>query len=306
MRFYRNNAQQFFQALLWPTVFLTLAKILFQWGITHGSLRFDSKDWGGVVLAGAFVVVGFLGLIVTSFFIQLRQMAFIRMANGFAETYREAYQFISGRKWRILGLGILGLLGFVGLFVFWMIEVSISTAFIKSGKTGAAVSAFGIGIGSFGMIVSFIIFALVAYMAYPVVACEDRSIGAWISRSFKLLFKDFWRALGFAILLAVAISLVSYPLSLPMVLLAVFEFFRQGMSAEYLTDPSKTPFYWMVLNQTWESIINVILWPVTFLGFGLFYYDLRMRQEAIDLVQRVELIEKEQSPKESSSPQVSQ
>jgi len=152
-------------------------------------------------------------------------------------------------------------------------------------------------VGCLGFLACIVIGVLVYYLAYSIVACEDYSIGGMISRSFKLLFQDFWRSLYFGLLLICAVTLISYPLALPMVLLTLFEFFRQGMSADYLTDPSKMPFYWMVLNQIWESLVNiVILWPIAVVAFGLYYYDLRMRQEAVDLVQRLKLMAAEASP----------
>lgn len=301
VRIYRQNVPLFFQALIWPTVILTVFKVVFQWGVTHGSTRVDMKDWTGVALAVGFGVIGFLGLIITSFFLQLRQMAFVRMANGFAQTYEQAYDYMRARKWKVLGFLLIVYVIAVAISFFWLIEISVSAAFVKSGQIGTAVAYTGMTVGMLGLFASLAFGALIVYTSYSVVSCEEKSIAAMLSRSFRLLTRDFWRALYFGSLLLAAVSLVSYPLSLPMVLLSVFEFVRQGMSADYLTDPSKMPFYWMVINQTWESLINIILWPVTFLAFGLFYYDLRMRQEALDLVTRVDELEKQSVKEETRS-----
>ncbi len=85
---------------------------------------------------------------------------------------------------------------------------------------------------------------------------------------------------------------IQYPLSLPVVLVSIFEFMRQGMSPEFLTDPGKMPFYFTLVSQTWESIIGIVLWPISFMATGLYYYDLRMRKEGIDLIRQIDLLTK--------------
>ena len=72
---------------------------------------------------------------------------------------------------------------------------------------------------------------------------------------------------------------------------SALEFFRHGMSAEHLADPTKVPMYILVLTQAWESLVNMLLWPVTWLTYGLYYYDLRVRQEGLDVLQNLRLLE---------------
>jgi hypothetical protein len=154
-------------------------------------------------------------------------------------------------------------------------------------------SAVGIFVSLIGLLATVVLFWLIGLVCVSLASCEERTVPAVIGRGFSLTFHDFGRTLLFGLILVTTVSMLSYPLSLPAVLLSLFEFFRQGMNTEALTEPMKAvPLYVLILTQAWESIVNMLLWPVTYLAFGLFYYDLRMRQEGVDVLQKLELLER--------------
>lgn len=63
IRLYRKNIKLFFHVLLWPTIFLTAAKVAFHWGITNSSVRFDQKDWTMMGISAFVALIGLLSLI---------------------------------------------------------------------------------------------------------------------------------------------------------------------------------------------------------------------------------------------------
>ena len=290
IRIYRKNIKLFFHVLLWPTVFLTASKVAFHWGVTNFSLRLDQKDWTMMGISAFIALVGMLGLIVVGLFLQLRQLSFIRLVTGFADNYQEAYAYIKQRKWKIIGLIFLAYIGIFACITFWSIVISVCMTFFKANTATTYALLAGMIFGLIGLTVSVTISGIALYLAFAVGACEDLSVGGLCNRTFSLVFQDFWRAGYFCTLLFIALMVIQYPLSLPVVLVSIFEFMRQGMSPEFLTDPGKMPFYFTLVNQTWESIIGIILWPISFMATGLFYYDLRMRKEGIDLIRQIDLI----------------
>lgn len=291
IRLYRKNIKLFFHVLLWPTVFLTAAKVAFHWGVTNLSLRADQKDWTMMGVSAMVTLIGILGLTVTALYLQLRQLSFIRLVTGFADNYKEAYEYISQRKWKILSVIFIAYMAIFFSAAFWGVVMTLCMAFFKANTATTYVLLGGMVVGLIGLLISVTIACIALYFAFAVGACEDLSVGGLCSRTIALVFQDFWRAGYFCTLLFIALMVISYPLSLPLLLLSMFEFIRQGMSPDFLTDPGKMPFYYTLCNQTWESIVSIITWPISFMATGLFYYDLRMRKEGIDLVRQISLLE---------------
>ncbi len=292
IRLYRKNIKLFFHVLLWPTVFLTAAKVAFHWGVTNLSLRADQKDWTLMGISAVVALIGMLALIVIGLLLQLRQLSFIRLVTGFSDNYQDAYAYIMKRKWKIIGLIWLAYVGIMASVVFWSIVISVCMAFFKANSATTYALLGGMIFGLIGLAVSLTISGIALYLAFAVGACEDLSVGGLCGRTLSLVFEDFWRAGYFCTLLFMALMVIQYPLSLPVVLVSIFEFMRQGMSPEFLTDPGKMPFYFTLFSQTWESIIGIVLWPISFMATGLYYYDLRMRKEGIDLIRQIDFISK--------------
>jgi hypothetical protein len=48
-----------------------------------------------------------------------------------------------------------------------------------------------------------------------------------------------------------------------------------------------------IFATVWRSAANLLLSPMAFFGFGLFYLDLRMRSDGFDITRRLELMEKQ-------------
>jgi hypothetical protein len=292
IRIYRKNIKLFFHVLLWPTIFLTAAKVAFHWGVTSFSLRLDQKDWTMVIISGIAAVLGILSLIGVALFLQLRQLSFIRLVTGFADNYADAQAYIMKRKWKIIGLVTLAYVAIIASVTFWSIIVSVCMAFFKANTATTYLLFAGMLFGLLGLVVSITITCIALYFSFAVGACEDLSLGGLFNRTFALVFQDFWRSGYFCSLLFIALMVIGYPLSLPLVLVSIFEFMRQGMSPDFLTDPGKMPFYYTLFNQSWESIVSIITWPISFMATGLFYYDQRMRKEGIDLIRRIDDINK--------------
>jgi len=286
-RFYRINIPLVLQVLMWPTVISIGGKVAMQWGFA----TIARKEWSAVYPAGAAIIIGWIVTIIAVFFLTIRQLALVRIANGFSDNFKDAYSFLKTRIGTVLLLMLIGYLMVAGLCGVWAVEMVLCAFLFKAGTAMIVLGCIGMFVGVMGMVITALVFWLVGLVVLSVVACEETGLGSVIARGVALPMRDFGRTLLIGLILFVTISTLSYPLSLPAVLLSCFEFMRHGMSAEHMTDPTKVPMYILVLTQAWESLVNMLLWPVTWLTYGLYYYDLRVRQEGLDVLQNLRLLE---------------
>jgi len=128
-------------------------------------------------------------------------------------------------------------------------------------------------------------------MVLAVLACEDLPLSATVNRGLSLASNNLGHTLTFGLLLFAAISALSYPLSLPVVAFTIVDSIQQELGSGSISEAYKLPLYLMVINQAWESLINMLLWPAMFLAYGLLYYDLRLRQEGLDIARTLEALE---------------
>lgn len=287
VRYYRVNLPMFVKVLMWPTLTSIAAKVAMQWGTTV----VWNKEWGLIGPAVAATLIGFIVLLVATFILTMRNLALVRLASGFADNFQSAYEFVRSRAGLLFGLIFVGHLMLFGVMMLWCGEIIVSSVMFKPGSALVYAVAVALVIGFVGLIATFAIFMMVGFLTMSIASCENRSFGALLSRGFALTFNDFGRAVLFGILLLATVSLLSWALSIPAVALSFFEVFRHGL-ASASGDPAKMPMYVLVFSQAWESVVNMLLWPITWLAYGYFYYDLRVRQEGIDVVNGLKLLER--------------
>jgi hypothetical protein len=285
-RTYRANIPIFVQVLMWPTLVSIIGKVGVQWGLTEVA----RKEPAAIMIGLVAMVIGAIIAMISVFILTMRQLAFVRIVNGFAKDYKEAYAFVKTRLWNLLGLIIVGDLIAFWAMIIWAVVVVLAALLMKGGTFMIIISALGMLMSMLGMFATFIVYWLVGFICITLTSCEDVGIGKALGRGFNLTFRDFGRTFLFGFVLSLTVMMMQYPLSLPALLLSLFEVFRHGMSSDFSSDPTKVPLYLLVLTQAWESMVNMILWPVIFVAFGLFYYDLRMRQEGVDVEQKLTLL----------------
>ena len=79
------------------------------------------------------------------------------------------------------------------------------------------------------------------------------------------------------------------PLNLPIFFVSLYDALTSG--ARTGMDPTKMPVLSLVFVQVWESLINMVLWPIMYLGYAYLYCDLKMRQQAVDVVQSLDQLQ---------------
>ena len=277
-RLFRQNVPLLLREQIMPCTVMAVGHVIIQIAATYG-LK-NPKDIALLLMGVSGFMVGMVISVIGLWFLTVRQFAFVRLANGLAQDYRQALKFAFGKKWTIIGLFLLSYFFCVGMVVFWGAEI------ILSAVLGAKIIALAIGgifVGFLGLLISIGFLSVYYLLMTSALACEEERWTVLLGRVFHLLMHDIWRALGFAILLSIIVSIFSWTLSLPIVALAVFELFRSGFPANHMDPSTAMPFYCLVLSQFWQAIINMFLVPISFMSAGLFYRDLKVRQEGLDV-----------------------
>jgi len=290
-RVYRRHLPFFFGILLPPTIVSTVGALGLQWSVTAALAGESGKATPLPVIAGV-VVVSLITLLLAKWVLAVRQLAFVRMTNGFAADYREAHAFTHRKRWIIVALYFTSVTFLVAAAIGWSIVVTVAYAIPNVSPGLYLMRMASILVATTGLLFAGIVCVLVTFLVFSIAACEDQSLSGYVSRATSLTMGDLWRSIGFGALMATTLAALSYPLTLPVVLISAFDIFQQGMAAsDSMLDSYKMPFYLMVVSQCWESLINMLLWPVIFIAYGYFYYDLRLRQEGLDLARRLEALE---------------
>lgn len=277
-RLFRQNVPLLLREQITPCIVMAVGHIIIQFAATYG-LK-NPKDIGLLLMGLGGFSVGMLISVVGLWFLTVRQFAFVRLANGLSENYREALNFAFGKKWTIIGLFFLSYFFCIGMVIFWGVEIGLSAVL---GSKVLPVAIVGILVGFFGLLVSIGLLSVYYLLMTSALACEEQRWTSLLGKVFHLLMHDVWRAIGFAILLSIIISIFSWTLSLPVVALAMFELFRSGFPTNHTDPATAMPFYCLVLSQFWQAIINMFLVPISFMAAGLFYRDLKVRQEGLDV-----------------------
>jgi hypothetical protein len=120
-----------------------------------------------------------------------------------------------------------------------------------------------------------------------------------MAEGFFLTLHSFFRSFAFLIVNSTLVTLVVYPLLLPMILIMGGYMIIRGAASG--VPETSLPMYLQVFNSVWETAINMIIGPIYYLAFTLYYCDLRMRREGLDLIERLDDMEEAENPKRLSS-----
>lgn len=178
------------------------------------------------------------------------------------------------RYWAILG-GMLvnGLIMFALLFLFALIIIGYLA--ISGGLTGfsglAAGTPAGLGI-HFTVVVILSIIAFLAFIYlmtrwsffFAAIACEKVSPG--LRKSWRLTRGNFWRLVGFYIILTIIVAILSLVLET-----AVYSILGNSVLAYLLI-----------------SLVSIPVSMISYIAYAVIYFDLRVRNEAGDLKALIE------------------
>lgn len=284
-RLVRANIKLIWNFLLVPTVFATVAGIVFQWVITYGVSNWSqSKDVSMAFMLGGLWLVGLIVFAIAWWILGLRLLALVRASLRFSPTLEDAKHALYKKKWAVLGVYFLTFLLLLGGILVCGLIIALGGFLTGYGASIPAALAFTLGFFAFLAVIG--LYLLVAHMALVMLACEEDSVIVVMGRSMGLVFKHFWRTAAFGLLFSLTFTVISYPMSLPVAVITFSDAIQHGLAQG--GEGYKPPLYVLVLAQTWESLMGMYLRPLVMIAFGLFYYDLRLRSEGLDIKRKLE------------------
>lgn len=297
-RITRRNISTIFRFILVPSIFTLAAGVMFQWVFTYGTAAVsESRNFSSALSLVGLFLLAFTVFSLSWWVLGMRLLALTRVVLGFAPTLEEASKYMMRRRWALAGIYMLGVAAVIAICVMLIVAgafvIGFASAFPVGGETmKLVITAVALVVIGFGLIFVACFYMLAAHVAYSVLACEDQPVGAVLGRSLALTFQYFWRGCAFGLLFMVTFSIISYPLSLPVAVVTFFDALRNGLSSTGgIGAAYKPPLYLLVLTQVWEAGMGVLLRPLLVFAFGLFYYDLRMRRDGIDIKRQLKAIE---------------
>jgi hypothetical protein len=142
----------------------------------------------------------------------------------------------------------------------------------------ALLTAVAIGVSFFFFVVPAVIVYVGWSMAAPAMLLENQSIGAAISRSWRLTRGSVWRVLGILVLTGIIVRLASVLVVAPIGLVSTL--ITAGSSGDPGTGVLIAQ---QVLQQVAGAAAGAVFYPFQAAVSALLYIDLRMRREGLDV-----------------------
>jgi hypothetical protein len=285
VRLFRFNYAVIVQALFPPTIVFVGARTLLQWGFSQQSSFRE---------IGAQIAICLLGLLVAVWAIwrlTLIQLALMVQFTGAGGNFKEIYRAIEKKQVQVFHCWWLTWTALILNVIIWTLfcvsaAVLYSSLALSGLSVGLAILVIGfitlIGLlGGTTLILAFWILGVV------ISASENEPFGKVCDDCLSYISRDFFRACYYVSAISICISAMVLPLSLPPIILGLMELSRYSIvhAGKHL---AQVPFYLLVFGQVWESIVNMILWPIIYFSAGLYYRDLKIRQRASDVLQNLE------------------
>lgn len=187
-----------------------------------------------------------------------------------------------GQVWRIALPRLPALLGLTLLStVIILCPIAAVVVLNHVLATGNANPAAAItGLGSLGAAILVVWLAVMFSLAAPVVMLERRNPGHAIGRSWRLVWRSFWRLLGIFVLTLLIVFVAAVVLEIPFTLIAA----AVGGNGLITTSGAATLSPATLIIETVGSIVaGTVTRPIAAGVIVLLYLDTRMRKEGLDL-----------------------
>ncbi|MDR3617398.1 MAG: hypothetical protein P4L53_27835 [Candidatus Obscuribacterales bacterium] len=263
---------------LMPTIIELLGNLL----IVVGAHNIASGDTSHIWQSLAILMPGLFLRLLGEFFLTMRHMAVIRWFTGFSSNYKDAYDFVWTRKFYLVFAVTAIYMMLTASVVFWCVVMGVSLVFVKV-KALAIVAAIG-AIGSVAaMFASLLICTLPLILIAPAIACESTDFTTVMGEGLKLTFSNLFRTLFFGGLLIVTVYVIAAALDSVPIVVTLVEYARAIIYGGAKGLPKTINLYTQIFSSVWRSASNMFVSPLVFVACGLFYADVRMRVDGLDL-----------------------
>jgi hypothetical protein len=272
---YRRHFRTVVAIMVPPSVLAMIVGVvqhLMQQFITGADLRADAATVFPVVFAWAVsMVAGMLVYLVAYMFaLGATTLAVSELYLGRPATASASYRAMRPRIGSLLLLLLLLLVRFGGVILVAAVVMAVVAGALA--VISPVLSGLGVVIGIVLTIVLMMFLTLRYSLAVPALVLEGVTASTAIARSVSLIQGNVLRCLVLMIF-AYMIALVTG---------AIFQ--GPFQAAAYMAGPETATAFWLTLAGVFTgSIAGAISGPVMIVAFALLYYDIRIREEGLDL-----------------------
>jgi hypothetical protein len=280
---YRRHFRLFVGLMAFPSVFtlvFALTSELLQALARNKVDSFAGTDPAtivGIFIGGGIVFVLMFVAYLVTYMVTLgaTTVAVSEIYTGRDATIGSAYRRMRGLVGRLMLLFLLVAIRLVGIVIAGMaivIPVSVGVGTALGGPAGAAVTALGTGLGMLAMMLGSFIFALRYAVCVPALVLENITARNAIRRSVSLTRGS----LGKAAVLAIFATIIAYAAL----------FLLQGPFAigVVMAGPdTNTALAFSLMGAVAGTIGGAVTGPIMIIALAVFYYDVRIRKEGLDL-----------------------
>lgn len=291
VRVCRRSVPLLVRFLFWPALASAVTQVVALFGLIRMESAIsrngqDVTSWSTLLDGLGILGVGLLVAVPVHVILVLRQLAVLRVVTRFSETVKDADKYMWRNFWKLVVVA----LAYYGLITVWIILWSILIVLVT--VVGAMFSPILLVVLLLSTLLlscfSFLVLLVPLAVVAPAVACENRGLWSVIQDSTNLSFRHFWRTSGFCTLLFVTVWLMGSTLGLPGQILYLVEYIRSALHTGTFPTNSDIPFYAQALTTAWHSVVNIFLGPLVTIGAGLYYFDLRVREQGLDILRLVQ------------------
>ncbi len=264
LRLYRRNFLTFIGIIALVYVPLTILQTAATALMSSSALGAISSNPEAIFTSYAFWI-GWLGTIALAFiqFVLVQGIATGAMTRAVADNYLgrqtsilDAYRGISGSWVSLLGALFFIIVLYIVALIWWIVVPCVGWF------TGLGMMAFLLG--------------AINPLAPSVVVLERQGAVESVRRAWSLARRQFWRVLGYVIVLYLFSLIVVAGPSM------VINLVLQGALASF-RDPALMAVVSTIVQSLARLVVSLIYYPVQMTAFTLIYFDLRVRTEGFDL-----------------------
>ncbi|HEX8235857.1 MAG TPA: hypothetical protein VF600_07855 [Abditibacteriaceae bacterium] len=250
-----------------------------------GGEAFSWVDFAGTAIL-SIIVGGLLALFLWPLILGAAACCIAAAVRGQTVSFKQCWQFTRPRYGQILGLFMASLMvawvAMMGYMLLCGLIIGLGALALQS-VPGQVTTVLAIVAGVSFYVIGILLSLVVATWMFmvPMVPCLEGQIPSRgpLMRAWDLLRGQWRRALGLMFLLGVCLLALSFIMQAAAGLFTVFSGGRTSWSSFLSVSEGASLVVYMALN----TLTSVVTMPFMFLLIAMFYLDLRIRKEALDL-----------------------
>jgi hypothetical protein len=283
----RQNWRLFLKVLFWPSV---------AYGVAEHSIIHTLDHWVSIAPNSMLSWVPFLihiGIAVplvviwalSAWLMSLRCCAVIRYLLGADTSYEAAYISLKGRGWDIFTAFNLAIVPPIITLTVWLVAAAMAMIVVNrlTGTESMVVSTLLFGSIGFGLTVTVAITGLFGSLLLAAVTLDLLKVKEASRKTLFYMKHRLWRGGSFSCLLTFSIVLFYLSFEGPLI---IYDALNQIQANNGVVPP--LPVGYLILSCAADIVANLLIFPVVYGGYMLFYRDLKLRLEGEDLTRRIE------------------